>query len=69
MHPSGTVPHIRVPHMAELGLQPQTFVVRAPQVWPAGQLLGQVPPQPFGPPHFPEQLGVQQTFAVAPPQT
>ena len=43
----------------QLGVQvPGTQTVSA-QRWPVGQVLGQVPPQPFGPPHLPVQFGVQ----------
>ena len=37
-----------------------------PQVWGETQLSAQVPPQPFGPPHLPPQLGAHPQTLLAP---
>ena len=65
VHPSDWPPHCP----AQLGVQPQTFVVPPPpQAWGATQSSVHVPPHASVPPHFPAQTVVQpQTFAVPPP--
>jgi hypothetical protein len=56
LQPSLAPPHLLV----QLGTQPQTLAVTAPQVCPDGQGAEHVPPHPSGPLHLPVQSRVQQ---------